>query len=116
MGLFNFLGGKTTEDYFDKLITFTVDNISREVLAHCKTVDYVNLWVVTPSLLQKSWPYRCKVLRRFDCPDIEQAQEQKEVTLLRLQLGLFRALDTLKALPYELIHRVQVKSTQLKLF
>src|SRR6187402_2385606 len=44
MGFFNFFKFETAEDYFGKVISFTLDNISRGVLTSCKNGDYVNLW------------------------------------------------------------------------
>lgn len=44
MGFFNFFKDETAEDYFGKVISFTLDNISKRDLANCKNGDYVNLW------------------------------------------------------------------------
>ena len=44
MGFFNFFKSETAEDYFGKVISFTLDNISQKILTNCKNGDYVNLW------------------------------------------------------------------------
>ncbi len=44
MGIFDLFKNKTAEDYFGKVISFTLDNISKAVLSNCKNGDYVNLW------------------------------------------------------------------------
>jgi hypothetical protein len=44
MGFFNFFKNETTENYLEKVISFTLDNVSKAVLSSCKNGDYVNLW------------------------------------------------------------------------
>jgi hypothetical protein len=44
MGIFDLFKNKTAEDYFGKVISFTLNNISKAVLSNCKNGDYVNLW------------------------------------------------------------------------
>jgi hypothetical protein len=44
MGIFDLFKNKTAEDYFGKVVSFTLDNISKAVLSNCKNGDYVNLW------------------------------------------------------------------------